>query len=300
MKIINYLVVASLFMLSLLSGCTPTPVTPTPYIPQPTIITLPYATTPIAQPTPLTPTEAISGLTAVIEIDPSEVLNVRQSPGLGAPILVTLAYDAADLKLTGQQTDVEGIIWVEINLPDGQTGWVDRTYLTGQKLPADFCSDPLLPAMLVQFKQAVANKDGALLSSLISPWHGLQIQFYNGSIPVPFTRDQTAGFFTSTENIFWGIHPASGLEKYGTFSDIVYPTLSNTLNIGGAFECNPAGFESNYTFQWQPSLENMNHLSIYKPGTPGTELDWDYWWIGVEYVNEQPYLYDLLHFAWEP
>ncbi|HNZ00872.1 MAG TPA: SH3 domain-containing protein [Anaerolineaceae bacterium] len=287
-------------LLITLAGCTPLPASPTPNIPQPTVINHPFDLTPTPQVTVLPTQPLISDLAAVIEIDPEEVLNVRQSPGLSTPILATLAYDTMGIRLTGQQSEADTIQWVQVQLADGQTGWVDRQYLTGLKSSADFCADPQLPTLLIQFKQAVATQDGALLSSIVSPWHGLQIQFFNGSTAVVFPPDQTSQLFTGTVPILWGVHPGSGLETSGTYMEIVHPTLSSTLESGGAFECNPTGFDTNYSYRWPASLQNLNHLSIYRAGPPEMELDWHYWWIGIVYVNGQPYLHSLMHFAWEP
>ncbi|MBE3037249.1 MAG: hypothetical protein IMZ62_00315, partial [Chloroflexi bacterium] len=45
---------------------------------------------------------------------------------------------------------------------------------------------------------------------------------------------------------------------------------------------------------------NVNFYTVYKPGTPGVDLDFRYWLVGVEFVQGQPYVFALIHFAWEP
>jgi hypothetical protein len=41
--------------------------------------------------------------------------------------------------------------------------------------------------------------------------------------------------------------------------------------------------------------------SIYFPGTEANgNLDWHTWLVGVEYVNNKPYVYALMQLFWEP
>jgi hypothetical protein len=44
----------------------------------------------------------------------------------------------------------------------------------------------------------------------------------------------------------------------------------------------------------------IRYYNLYKPGTPGIELDYRTWLIGFEYIDGQPYLHSMVTVVWEP
>ena len=45
---------------------------------------------------------------------------------------------------------------------------------------------------------------------------------------------------------------------------------------------------------------NIRYYNLYKPATPGVELDFRTWLIGFEYINNQPFLHSMVTIVWEP
>lgn len=55
-------------------------------------------------------------------------LNVREGPALDARVLTTLS-EGESLTGTGRTEQADGILWVELELPDGTVGWASSRYL---------------------------------------------------------------------------------------------------------------------------------------------------------------------------
>lgn len=66
----------------------------------------------------------VTGVTA------DDVLNVRNAPGVDAPIIATLEHDTAELESTGRIAYVGDQLWREIIVPGDSAGWVSAAYLT--------------------------------------------------------------------------------------------------------------------------------------------------------------------------
>ena len=76
-------------------------------------------------------------------------------------------------------------------------------------LAANVCTDPQAPALLDSLKRAMLNKDGALLSSLVSP-SGMEVRWIRYGNIVTYTREQTQYLFETTFAANWGDEPGSG------------------------------------------------------------------------------------------
>ena len=93
----------------------------------------------------VTPTE--TGVTvaaraySVVLVAEGGTLSARTAAGDGNPEAGSLAWDAAGLNSTGRMETVGADTWLELNLPGGGTGWVNRKYLTEFIASADFCVD---------------------------------------------------------------------------------------------------------------------------------------------------------------
>ena len=73
------------------------------------------------------------------------------------------------------------------------------------------------------------------------------------------------------------------------------------LNAPYILTCNaPGPGATNYTITWPSSYTNLRYMALYKPGTPGVEMDWRVWLIGFEYIEGKPYLFSMIQFFWEP
>lgn len=256
----------------------------------------PIATTqagPVIQP------GAPSGPYAVILVAPNDVLNIRSGPGAGNAIVGAIQPEVTNVMRTGSFANIEGNLWVEVNNPSGGRGWVDSHFLTEYISPSAFCSDARPQALLQNFTEAIQSSDGARLAALVSPTHGVDVWLWNSGNAINFDAEHARWVFESVFVHNWGTHPASGLETFGSFHEQVLPQLLDTFAPSAEKRCNDAEISS-YINTWPAEYANVNLYQVFRNGTPGVELDWNAWLVGVEYVNGNPYLFSLIHFIWTP
>lgn len=114
------------------------------------------------------------------------------------------------------------------------------------------------------------------------------------------SKSAVVGIFASTASYNWGITPGSGADVVGTFKDKIQPKLLDVLNAIYQTTCNDTSHTGPVTNPWPSEYINLNFYALYKPGAPGTELDWRTWIAGIEYVNGVPYIVALVHYQWAP
>jgi hypothetical protein len=288
----------------------PTPVfvySPSPYPATPTtaasstLVGAPTATIPGAViPTSASP-GAASGPYNVLWVSPGDVLNIRSGPGVVNPVSGSFPANATGVIRTGPTSNVDGDLWVEVQNPVGGNGWVNAAYLTEYVTPAFFCADGRVNTLLSNFDSAIKTSNGDTLSSLISPLHGMTVYLWRNGNGITFDRADARWVFISTFSHNWGMQPASGLDTKGSFHEVVLPNLKDVFTAGYSLTCDSLGSAPQYGLApWPEFFTNVNYYTVFKPGTPGVDLDWRYWLVGVEYVQGQPYLFALVHFAWEP
>jgi SH3-like domain-containing protein len=238
---------------------------------------------------------------AVYNIVSSDVLNVRTGAGVTYPIATTLAYDKKNVFRTGSKATASSAEWWEIYKPEGGKGWVNASYLTEYRSTANVCADTRVNTLLTNFAAAVKSTDGAALSNLVSPKHGLAVRYSAGTVaPVVLSKSAVAGIFTSTTSYNWGVVPGSGTNAVGTFKNQIQPKLLEVLNAAYQTTCNDFSHVGPVTHPWPGEYTNITSYALYKPGTPGTELDWRTWIAGIEYVDGAPYIVALVQYQWEP
>lgn len=288
------------------------PVSTATLLPSPTVLipTLTATSVPVPATATWTPTLPVSTIPppsagkeyAVVLVEADDVLNVRSGAGASNSILGTLPPTASGITLTGknQQADDSGL-WVEINRAGGGTGWVNTGFLTEKVSSETFCSDPQVTRLLDDFERAIRSEDGELLSSLVSPKHGLYIQYFHTGTAPNYSPEEARFVFTSSFVTNWGVHPASGLEVKGTFHEEVLPKIQNVVEEDHNLGCSELQVGGvSYEAAWPVRYRNFNYYSIHKPGSPGVELDWRTWVVGIEYVDGDPYMVSLLQYFWEP
>lgn len=289
---------------------TEVPPMPTP-LPTDTPLALPTVTVPPpAAPTrtstssaPIITPGTPSGPYAVILVLPNDVLNIRSGPGVSNPVVATFAPSAKNVMRTGPSAVTsDGAIWVEVQRPGGGTGWVNSYYLTEYVSPDNFCNDTRVNTLITNLGSALLARNGVQLASLVSPRHGMTIYLWRyGGRSVTFLPSDARWVFDSTYEHNWGEEPASGLTTRGSFQNAVLPKLQEVFSANYTLTCNSLGSAPQYgTDPWPALYSNINYYTILKPGTPGIDLDFRFWLIGVEYVNGQPYVFALIHFQWEP
>ncbi len=279
-------------------AATATPLTPPPALP--TLTPVSATTAPSATPSGITP-GAPSGPYAVILVAPTDALNIRASAGAGNPIVGTFAATAANVMRTGPSTYVGSSLWVEVQNPGGGKGWVNAKFLTEYLSPSAFCADGKVNTLIDNLDTAVTTSNGALLASLVSPTHGADIRLWRYGKVVNYDQEHARWVFESTYEINWGPAPGSGLDTIGPFHLAVLPRLQEVFNASYTSSCNDPGVAALFSLEpWPNEYANIHYYNVYKPGTPGVDLDWRTWLVGVEYVKGQPYLFSLIHFQWEP
>jgi hypothetical protein len=237
----------------------------------------------------------------VILIAPGDVLSIRTSAGAGYPVAGSFPSTATNVMRTGLASMAGGALWVQVQNPSGGTGWVNSQYLTEYKISSSFCSDSRVNTMLANFGTAISTSNGELLSALVSPAHGMTVYLWRNGIPHTFKPSDARWVFASTYAHNWGSAPASGLDTIGPFHVEVVPWLQEVFNASPTLTCNSLGTAAQFGANpWPLEYTNVNFYTVLKPGTPGVDLDFRYWLVGVEYYQGQPFVYALIHFAWEP
>jgi hypothetical protein len=277
--------------------------TATPILQQPTFT----ATLAIA-PTPAQATATSQILTtdpqnpyAVVLVNTDDVLNIRTGPGVVNALVGTLQPTAKDVQRTGRVSTADGDPWVEIQSAAGN-GWVNSKFLTEQVTSSTFCADAHVNTLLNSLKTAMLNSNGELLSSLVSPVHGVDVRLWRSGTIANYTPEEAAWLFQSDYVVNWGPAPGSGEETSGTFTAQLLPKLQEVFGANYTLHCNNTlDFSTFSTDPWPPEYANINYYTVYKPGSEQYGgLDWRAWTVGVEYVQGAPTLFSLIHYQWEP
>ena len=260
---------------------------------------------PAATSTTLPPVTGIYNPYSVILVGEGDVLNIRSGAGVENAVVGTFQPSVVGVNRTGPASSAGGDRWVEIQNPGGTsggTGWVNANFLTEQMASSAFCSDARVADLLNSLKTAFVNADGDLLSSLVSPVHGLDLRLWRYGTVANYSPEEASWVFESEYVVSWGPAPGSGEATNGTFSNQPLPKLQEVFGSNYTTHCNdPLDLATFTLVPWPPEYANINFYTIYKPGTDQFGgLDWRAWIAGVEYVQGKPTLFALIHFQWEP
>jgi hypothetical protein len=136
---------------------------------------------------------------------------------------------------------------------------------------------------------------------MVSPLHGMEVRYWRNGNPAHYGRSEASAIFNSALELNWGPSPGSGQDTLGAFSEVPLPKLQEVLTSHPERHCNDSLELATFSLEpWPHEFTNINFYNIYKPGTPGVDLDWSAWLMGIEYVQGTPYLFSLIHFQWEP
>jgi uncharacterized protein YgiM (DUF1202 family) len=274
------------------TGMLPVPTPPPPCAETPTFTPSPTATATQTQ-------TALIGPYAVTLVAQNDVLNIRSGPGVSNPVIGSFARDAVNVMRTGPSQQADGAEWVEVLLPDGiNKGWVNFKYLTEQVSRETFCADTRVASLIGQLKQAMTTPNGALLGSLVSPKHGLNMNYWPSSETVNYTSAGVQSVFTDPQVINWGSGGGSGITDTGTFAQIVQPQMVDVFNSAYELNCDALSYGQSYTNVVGYTNTNIRYYSVVKP--PTNVMDWKVWLIRIEYVNGSPYLFGAVHYVHEP
>lgn len=120
--------------------------------------------------------------------------------------------------------------------------------------------------------------NGELLSSLVDP-NGMEVRYYRNGRIITYTPAQAKFLFETTYQVDWGADPASGIEKKGSFHDVIVPEMVKIFNQSYTLHCNEIKHGgASYDVTW---LYNKDFYSIYYAGTEANgHLDWHTWVLG--------------------
>jgi hypothetical protein len=232
---------------------------------------------------------------AVFGIPEGETLTVRQVAGVSGGDVGQLGFDQRGLTLTGNATNLGSSTWVEVERPTGGTGWVRAIDLT-QDVPKDaFCGDGRVPTLLESLRTSLAQRDPQGLQSVVSPRRGLTVRFDWWNPEVLYPVGEIAGLMGSDTPVDWGTQQAGG-RIAGSFKDVVLPRLDEVATGSILFGCDevligPALREA----RWPSEYSSLNYYALYRPADPtGSEFAWTTWLVGIEYVDNQPYVSHLV------
>jgi hypothetical protein len=229
----------------------------------------------------------------------NDVLNIRSDAGVEHPIVGSFANDAMDIERTGPTKQVGEATWVEVKRLDGGTGWVNFKYLTEYVTRDSFCADQRVRMTVDLLKNALIQSNGGLFASLVSPKHGVDVQFWRDGTGARYTTTSAQSIFTDPTSYDWGAGPAAGPTPItGTFAGIVQPDLLQVFNSNYQLVCDDPSYASMFVHPWPHT--NVHYYAVVKPATPEIVFDWKVWLIGIEYVDGTPYLYGTIHHVWEP
>ena len=163
-----------------------------------------------------------------------------------------------------------------------------------------FCDDPRARDLITSFGKAVANKDGALLAALVSPTTGMDVRFYRDGNVVNYDVEHAAVVFETTFQADWGLSYGSGESTFGSFQELILPSLKTVFTPAAVLECNQLKLGgATYVPVWP--YTDMNYYSVHFPGTDQYGgLDWETWAVGMEISSGKPMLAAFVHYVWEP
>lgn len=249
---------------------------------------------------------ASSQLGRVVLVAADDTLNVRTGAGVSNPIIGKIVPGAVVHRL-GDTAVVGSSVWAEINTPEG-AGWVNATYLAAVVSASVFADDDRVMDLLDDF--AAAIDDNGDIRPMISE-RGLYISHH--ASPIHFDRDELNGILTDDTTYKW---PSAALDSTDpsqlaelpsrTFAEAITDrwisvfddddrvvTINQPITGGN-------GRLPQYAIPFE--LEGFNYVGLYDPGDdPQYEgLDWNTWYVAIDYEDGQPRIVGLTVDEWSP
>jgi uncharacterized protein YraI len=258
--------------------------------------------TPVATNTPTatasvttTPTPEPNYVYALVNVPDKGVLSVRGGPGTNYRRVGGLAPNQIGIELTGHIAGEKPHNWYEIQRSETATGWITSYYVIEYVEPDTFCKDERPKTVIGDLAKSIEGGDGRLLSTLVSPMHGVTIRLWRDETDINILY-YAPNLYDSDYPINWGNAPGTTKDVFGIFDKTVYPYLDNVFGSTYEVYCNDDSKVTNIDQPWLPQYENINYYTVYRPETKAGEGDWQAWLVGFDYVNGKPYLFALIHF----
>jgi hypothetical protein len=174
------------------------------------------------------------------------------------------------------------------------------TQTTAPTIAPAFCNDPRGPELIKSLTTAFASKDGALLSSLVSPTQGMNVMYYRDGKVINYDVEHAKFVFETTFEADWGLSFGSGEPTKGSFQEVVLPDLQIVFKPAAQLICNQLKVGgATYVPEWP--YPYLDYYSVHFPGTDEFGgMNWQTWGVGMEDVNGKLYVAALVHYVWEP
>ncbi|CAN5889107.1 hypothetical protein BH23ACT5_BH23ACT5_20740 [soil metagenome] len=238
----------------------------------------------------------------VVLVAGDDVLNVRDTPGVGGAIIGRLEPGVA-VRAAGQTRDVGTSRWLTIETPAGP-GWVNGFYLTRSVATSGFPGggDPLMVVRQLADRMAAGEDITPLVSA-----KGLWVSHH--APPVRFPRGELAGILTDATTYRWGskaLEQGSPEIRPRTFAEAVADRLAGAYHDGDSRVVvneiieGPNGRPAALAIPTE--FGGFSFVTVHDPGDdPQYEgLDWTGWIVSLAFEDGQIKVVGLTLDEWAP
>ncbi len=238
------------------------------------------------------------GTFAVVLVPQDEQLIIRNPAGSAGSEVGALEYDAGSVRLTGNTTGLGSSLWVEVEIGQSQTGWVNSMNLTEEVPREVFCADARGVELISAAADAIQREDGTLLAQLVNPRRGLLVRLEWWNEAVTFPPEMIARVFADRTEYSWGEQRGGRFQVSGTVGEVVLPLLDDVLNQSPKMSCGELQIGvSSIEPEWPTEYSNLNYYLFFKAAPEGgNRYNWRSWAFGVEYIRDTPYITTLVHY----
>ncbi len=233
---------------------------------------------------------------ALVNVPERGTLHMRSRPDIQSRIVGALAAQQKNIPLTGRTFGTMPRLWYEVRRSGGGTGWISSYYVVEYVPPDAFCRDERVRPVIEALTNAIKNLDGKTFASLVSPMHGVTVRLTAKGTPYNFLEQYARYLFWSTYPIPWGKVSAGGKSLTGSFKDVVTPRLQEVFSASYQLFCNDASMLRGVLSPWPVEYQNVNFYTVFKPETQSGAANWQAWLVGIDYVQQKPYLYALIYY----
>jgi hypothetical protein len=111
-------------------------------------------------------------------------------------------------------------LWVEIQNPDGGSGWVNSDFLTEQVASSAFCSDARVTTLIQNLASAIKGSNDDMFAPLIHSLHGLDARLWRYGTVANYTPEEASWVFESEYEVNW-VLPRSGENTRGRLAALL-------------------------------------------------------------------------------
>ena len=241
------------------------------------------------------------GRVALVEAD--DVLNVRQDPGVQAPIVGMLLPGVVVAK-TGLEQIVGSSLWVQVETPLGGY-WVNSRFLAAVVAAEDFAKDARVDSLLAEFGELIAS-DGDLRT--VASSRGLYVSHH--AAPIRFAYNELDTILTDPTTYKWpsnALGPDQLDEIPGrTFAEAVADSFLSAYDDPDTITTRNEPIQGGNGRLPEDAIpfefESFNYVGVYDPGDNPDYggLDWIVWYVSIDYEDGRPVIVGLTVDMWAP